>query len=61
MSEKITIIHDRRVYEELKQLKKMDRKFMVFAIIATAYIYSLVKKCAKLDEQIKEITETEGE
>ena len=38
MEKVITIMHDTRVYEELKRQRKFNRRMTLFAAVATLYI-----------------------
>ena len=44
MNEKIYVVHDRYVYNELRNQHKVNRRFGLFAILSTACIVWLAKK-----------------
>lgn len=54
MTEKIIVIHDQRVYDALRQQARINRRFVLFAVVATACFYVL-------NRRIKEIKPAEGE
>lgn len=61
MAKKIIIVHDRRVYDELKRQARTNRKFAAIALVGAAYIYWLTKAYQRLDKKIREINTPEGE
>lgn len=55
--DKTIIVHDQRVYDELRRIKSTNRKLVVLAAISGVYIWSLVKNYGTLKSQITELIE----
>lgn len=60
MIEKTVIIHDHRVYDELKRLSKTSKRLTLLALAMGVYVFALAKAQSELTKKVKEITK-EGE
>lgn len=52
------IVHDQRVYDELRRIKSTNRKLVAFAVIAGFYILGIVKSHTELKAKVVELMET---
>lgn len=55
--DKTVIVHDQRVYDELRRIKSTNRKLVVLAAVAGVYIWNLVKNYGALKGQVTELIE----
>lgn len=60
MTEKTIIVHDHRVYEELRKLSKANKRLALFAVISAVYIFALAKSHNEVVKKVEELTK-EGE
>lgn len=57
MSEKIVLVHDTAIYDALRKQAKTNRRFKVFAVLVTAYIFLTVKE--RIEQKKTQEEETE--
>lgn len=61
MERMVTIVHDNRVYEELRRQVKFNRRVTLFALVMTAYMIGMKLLYNKQEQKIQELSKTEGE
>lgn len=60
MTEKTIIVHDHRVYEDLRKLAKANKRLTLLVLMGGVYIFALVRAQNELTKKVKELTK-EGE
>lgn len=60
MTEKTIIVHDHRVYDELKRLSKANKRLTLLVLASAVYIFALAKAHNELTKKVEELTK-EGE
>lgn len=61
MSEKIILVHDTAIYDALRKQAKTNRRFKIFAVLVTAYIFLTAKERAENCKKAQEDVEAEKE
>lgn len=61
MSEKIILVHDSAVYDALRKQAKTNRRFKIFAVLVTGYIFLTAKDRVENRKKVQEEPEAEKE
>lgn len=61
MERMVTIVHDNRVYEELRRQVRFNRRVTLFALVTAAYMVGMKLLYDKQEQRIQELSKTEGE
>lgn len=57
MQEKMVIVHDRRLYEEVRKIAKSNRRLGFLVILMGTYICGMVLRQNDLVKEVKELKE----